>query len=85
MVSGRLNGLGYSEVLRVEDLVLYYSTLRGVVKAVDRVSFGVKKGETLAVVGESGSGKSSTASAIVRTLPRNVAAYKGSVFFNGVH
>ncbi|MEM4290958.1 MAG: ABC transporter ATP-binding protein [Candidatus Caldarchaeum sp.] len=84
MVSGRLNGLGYSEVLRVEDLVLYYSTLRGVVKAVDRVSFGVKKGETLAVVGESGSGKSSTASAIVRTLPRNVAAYKGSVFFNGV-
>ncbi|MEM4352367.1 MAG: ABC transporter ATP-binding protein, partial [Candidatus Caldarchaeum sp.] len=76
--------MGYSEVLRVEDLVLYYSTLRGVVKAVDRVSFGVKKGETLAVVGESGSGKSSTASAIVRTLPRNVAAYKGSVFFNGV-
>ncbi|MEM1943813.1 MAG: ABC transporter ATP-binding protein [Candidatus Caldarchaeum sp.] len=84
MVSGRLNGLGDSEVLRVEDLVLHYSTLRGVVKAVNHVSFSVRKGETLAVVGESGSGKSSTASAIVRILPRNVAAYKGSVFFNGV-
>ncbi|MEM4281339.1 MAG: ABC transporter ATP-binding protein [Candidatus Caldarchaeum sp.] len=70
-------------MLKVENLVLYYSTLRGVVKAVDYVSFEIKRGETLAIVGESGSGKSSTAIAIVRILPRNVGAYKGSVIFNG--
>jgi peptide/nickel transport system ATP-binding protein len=70
-------------ILDVKDLVLYYSTLRGTVKAVDGISFELKQGETLAIVGESGSGKSSTAQAIVRILPRNVAKYTGSIIFNG--
>ncbi|MEN3048599.1 MAG: ABC transporter ATP-binding protein [Candidatus Caldarchaeales archaeon] len=64
-------------------MVLKYSTRAGEVKAVDGVSFSVGRGETLALVGESGSGKSSTALAIIRILPRNVAEYRGSILFDG--
>ncbi|MCS7094597.1 MAG: ABC transporter ATP-binding protein [Thaumarchaeota archaeon] len=70
-------------LLKVTDLVLKYSTRAGPVRAVDGISFTVRPGETLALVGESGSGKSSTALAIIRILPRNVAEFSGSVVFNG--
>lgn len=70
-------------MLRVEDLYLYYRTSRGPVKAVDGVSFSLEPGTTLALVGESGCGKTSTASAITRTLPRNVDRYEGKVFLDG--
>lgn len=46
-------------VLEVKNLKMYYFTSRGVVKAVDDVSFGLKKGEVLGLAGESGCGKSS--------------------------
>ncbi len=71
-------------LLRVNNLRLYYSTMRGLVRAVDLVSFEVGNLETLAIVGESGSGKSSTAHAIIRILPRNVAVLNGSIVFDGV-
>jgi peptide/nickel transport system ATP-binding protein len=58
--------------------------MRGLVRAVDLVSFEVGNLETLAIVGESGSGKSSTAHAIIRILPRNVAVLNGSIVFDGV-
>lgn len=73
-----------SEVLRVSDLKLYYRTTKGVVKAVDNISFDLKRGRTLAVVGESGCGKSSLSKAIIRLLPRNVHTYEGKVMLNGM-
>ncbi|MCD6357700.1 MAG: ABC transporter ATP-binding protein [Thermoproteales archaeon] len=70
-------------LMEVRGLRLYYSTRKGVVKAVDNVSFQLMEGETLAVVGESGCGKSSMAKAIIRLLPRNVHTYDGSIIFEG--
>ena len=46
-------------VLEVKDLKMYYFTNKGVVKAVDNISFNLKKGEVLGLAGESGCGKSS--------------------------
>ena len=46
------------EYIRVENLKKYFATKRGMLHAVDDVSFTIKKGETLGLVGESGCGKS---------------------------
>ncbi|TFH87180.1 ABC transporter ATP-binding protein [Billgrantia azerbaijanica] len=66
-------------LLHVEDLVLHYRTRQGTVRAVDGVSFDVRRGEALVVLGESGCGKSSLAKALMRLLPRNVARTGGRV------
>jgi oligopeptide transport system ATP-binding protein len=70
-------------LLRVRDLTTRFRTDRGVVTAVDRVSFDLAAGETLAVVGESGSGKSVTALSILRLIPRPGAIESGEVVFDG--
>lgn len=70
-------------VLSVKNLRLYFRTRKGTVKAVDNVSFDLRRGETLAVVGESGCGKTSLARAIIRLLPRNVERYEGVISLNG--
>src|SRR5213592_3934748 len=75
------------ELLVVEDLVKYFPVTRGIifqkqvasVKAVDGVSFTVKKGETLGVVGESGCGKSTMARCVMRLLDPT----DGRVVFDG--
>lgn len=70
-------------LLSVRNLVLHYRTRKGLVRAVDDVSFDLDAGKTFALVGESGSGKTSTASAILRMLPRNVGSYTGAVELDG--
>lgn len=70
-------------ILECINMRLYYSTRKGPVKAVDNVSFSLRKGESLALVGESGCGKSSLAKAIVKLLPRNIDTYKGQVVLEG--
>lgn len=70
-------------ILDVVDLVYWYRTRKGPVRAVDSISFKIEPGETIALVGESGCGKTSTANAILRLLPKNVEKYGGQVIFDG--
>ena len=56
-------------ILQVEDLRTFFFTRKGVVKAVDGVSFYVREGETFGIVGESGCGKTVTGLSILRLLP----------------
>jgi len=58
--------MSMDNILTVENLKLYYYTSKGVVKAVDDISFTLKKGETLGLVGESGCGKTTTGFALLK-------------------
>ncbi len=71
-------------LLSVENLSVEFRTRDGVVKALDRVSFEIRRGETVGVVGESGSGKSVTAFAIMRILDPAARITGGRAVFDGV-
>jgi oligopeptide/dipeptide ABC transporter ATP-binding protein len=72
------------ELLRVNNLKTYFYSDRGIVKAVDDVSFHVNEGETLGIVGESGCGKSITCMSLVRLVETPPGKYVGGeILFNG--
>ena len=70
-------------VLAVDDLRVRFWTRRGIVHAVNDISFSVGRGETLGIVGESGCGKSVTALAVMGILPRAARVPSGSVRLEG--
>lgn len=69
-----------SELLQVEHLKKYFKTARGMLHAVDDVSFSISEGKTLGIVGESGCGKST----LGRTILALEQATAGSIKYNGV-
>ena len=70
-------------LLKIEALKTYFFTEAGVVKAVDDVSFEVRKGESLGLVGESGSGKTVTALSVLQIVPKPGRIVEGKIEFNG--
>ncbi len=73
-----------STLLAVEDLHVHFETSRGIVRAVEGLSFSVRQGEIVAIVGESGSGKSVSALSIMRLLPPLTGRVpRGRVIFEG--
>ena len=71
-------------LLRIEQLSSEYKTNRGNLKAVNDVTFEVKKGEALGLIGESGCGKTTLVKSLLRILPDNGQITSGQVFFNDI-
>lgn len=76
-------GDNMTKVLQVKDLCTEFKTERGMLKAVDGVSFDIYKGEMLGIVGESGCGKSVTSQSILRLYnEKSTVRYSGDILFN---
>jgi peptide/nickel transport system ATP-binding protein len=72
-------------ILQVNDLRTWFATTSGSAKAVDGVSFDLKKGQTLAIVGESGCGKTVLATSLMKLFRRaGVFHPTGSILYNGI-
>ena len=70
-------------LLEVKDLKTYFHTRRGIIKAVNGVSYSVDAGRTLGIVGESGSGKSVSAMSILNLVDSNGWIEGGEILFDG--
>ena len=70
-------------LLETKDLHTFFKTRRGIVKAVNGVSYSIDAGKTLGIVGESGSGKSVSAMSILKLLDGNGYVDSGEILFDG--
>ena len=70
-------------LLEVKNLHTYFKTRKGIVKAVNDVSYTLEPGKTIGIVGESGSGKSQSAMSILQLLDSNGYIAEGSITFEG--
>jgi len=70
-------------LVSIRDLEVHYYTRVGVVKALDRVSLDVERGQLLGLVGESGCGKSTLGFGLLRLIPSPGRIEGGSIFFDG--
>ena len=70
-------------LLETKNLHTYFKTRRGIVKAVNGVSYSIEPGKTLGIVGESGSGKSVSAMSILKLLDGNGYIDSGEILFEG--
>jgi oligopeptide/dipeptide ABC transporter ATP-binding protein len=71
-------------LLKIENLVVRFATARGYARAVDGVSFEIRRGENFGLVGESGCGKTTIAKAIIRLLPENGRIAEGKILHKGI-
>jgi len=71
------------DILEVRDLTTHFFMQESVARAVENVSFTLKKGETLGLAGESGCGKTTTALSIMKLLPRGGRILNGEIILDG--
>ncbi len=73
-----------AHVLEVMNLKTYYYTYKGIVKAVDKVSFTLEKGESMGIAGESGCGKSTLAYSLLKLVPPPGRIVGGKIVIDGI-
>jgi peptide/nickel transport system ATP-binding protein len=81
--NGKAPGKNGQSLLRVEELSVGYRTRRGLMRAVEGVSFTMEKGRSLGLVGESGCGKTTVGMTLMGLLPRNGRVLGGRILFRG--
>ena len=80
----QLRAAGTAPLLQVDDLHVHFVTSRGVVRAVEGISYTVGRGEVVAIVGESGCGKSVSALSIMRLLAQPAGrVVRGRILLEG--
>lgn len=72
------------KVLEVKNLKTHFFTEKGIVKAVDGISFGIERGKTIGIVGESGCGKSITSLSVMRLISKPGRIIEGEILLDGV-
>ena len=70
-------------LLNVENLSIGYKTKKGLLKAVNNISFSIEQGRSLGFVGESGCGKTTIGMTLMGLLPENATILQGDMHFNG--
>jgi len=72
-------------LLNVKDLSLEFKTSRGILKALNNISFDVQRGEVFGIVGESGCGKTVTGLSVLKLLPRSATITNGTISFDDIN